>query len=194
MFGVPRNESQSFGESIDENPTERLFEHLCVKRPRLTAGEVKGHLKILKMQDVLDVLAESKEVKDNSPLKALWEDLEIAARVCNLLNKKHTSRIRCWRHLGNKLGVRKDTLDTFSNEGEMISPTEVLIRHLGAARPSLVMADLIWALERIGRTDTFSVVEVYFPDGHMSRFLDSARVYFGYPQQQVTPSPFETEV
>lgn len=129
-------------------------------------------------------------MKDNSPLKDLWEDLEIAARVCNLLNKKHTSRIRCWRHLGNKLGVRKDTLDTFSNEGEMISPTEVLIRHLGAARPSLLMADLIWALERIGRTDTFSVVEVYFPDGHMSRFLDSARAYFGYPQQQVTPSPY----
>jgi len=61
MFGVPRNESESFGESIDENPTERLFEYLCVKRPRLTAGNVKEHLKILKMQDVLDVLAESKK-------------------------------------------------------------------------------------------------------------------------------------
>lgn len=102
-------------------------------------------------------------MKDNSPLKDLWEDLEIAARVCNLLNKKHTSRIRCWRHLGNKLDVKKDTLDTFSNEGEMISPTEVLIHHLGATRPTLIMAHLIWALERIERIDALSVVEVYFP-------------------------------
>jgi len=102
-------------------------------------------------------------VKDNSPLEDLWEDLEIAARVCNLLNKRHTSRTRCWRHLGNKLDVKKGTLDTFSKEGEMISPTEVLIHYLAATRPSLIMADLIWALERIGRTDTFSVVEVYFP-------------------------------
>lgn len=103
-------------------------------------------------------------MKDNSPLKDLWEDLEIAARVCNLLNKKHASRMRCWRLLGNKLDVEKNTLDTFSNEGEMVSPTEVLIHHLGATRPSLTMADLIWALERIGRlTDVFSVVEGYFP-------------------------------
>ena len=61
MFGVPRSESQSFGESLDENPTEQLFEYLCHRRPRLTTGEVKKHLKILKMQDVLDVLAESEK-------------------------------------------------------------------------------------------------------------------------------------
>lgn len=61
MYGVPRSESESFGESMDENPTERLFEYLRVKKPRLTTGEVKRHLKILKMQDVLDVLAESKK-------------------------------------------------------------------------------------------------------------------------------------
>ena len=103
-------------------------------------------------------------MKDNSPLKDLWEDLEIAERVFNLLHKKHTTgRIRRWRYLGNKLGVKKDTLDTFSNEREMISPTEVLIHHLGATRPSLMMANLIWALERIGRTDAFSVIEAYFP-------------------------------
>lgn len=146
------------------------------------------------MQDVLDVLAESKKVEDNSPLKDLWEDLEIAARVWNLLNKKHTSRIRCWRFLGNKLGVKKDTLDTFSNEGEMISPTEALINHLGAARPSLIMAHLIWALERIERTDLLPVVEPFFPDGHISSFLDIARAQFGYPRQQITPRPTETTI
>ena len=104
-------------------------------------------------------------VKDNSRLTDLWEDLEIAARVCNLLNKKHTKGIRWWRLLGNKLGVKKDTLDVFTNEGEMISPTEVLINHLGVKSPSLIMADLIWALERIGRLtdDDLSVVEAFFP-------------------------------
>jgi len=103
-------------------------------------------------------------VEDNSPLKDLWEDLEIAASVFNLLNKKHTTgRIRCWRRLGNKLDVKKDTLDTFSNEGDMISPTECLINHLSATRPSLTMADLIWALEKIGRTDALSIIEDYFP-------------------------------
>lgn len=61
MFGVPQSESQNFGESIHENPSEKLFEYLCVKRPYLTTGEVKKHLKNLKMQDVLDVLAESKK-------------------------------------------------------------------------------------------------------------------------------------
>ena len=61
MFGVPRSESENFGESIEENPTQQLFEWLHVKRPCLTIGEVKEHLKILKMPDVLEVLAESKE-------------------------------------------------------------------------------------------------------------------------------------
>lgn len=102
-------------------------------------------------------------MKDNTPLKDLWEDLDIAARVCNLLNKKHTSRIRRWRHLGNKLGVKKEILDMFSKEGEMISPTEALINHLGGARPSLTMAHLICALDRIGRDDVIGMVEVFFP-------------------------------
>ena len=61
MFDVPRSDSQNFGESLDENPTERLFEYLCSTRPRLTIGEVKEQLKILEMQVVLDVLAESKK-------------------------------------------------------------------------------------------------------------------------------------
>lgn len=60
MFGVPRSESEYFGESIQENPTKELFDHLHVKKPRLTIGELKKHLRIFKMQDVLDVLAESK--------------------------------------------------------------------------------------------------------------------------------------
>ena len=84
----------------------------------------------------------------------------------NLLNKKHTSRIRRWRYLGSKLGVTKPVLDTFSKEeGEIISPTEILINHLGAARPKLTMADLIWGLETIGRSDVHSVLEDYFPPG-----------------------------
>lgn len=61
MFGVPQSESQNFGEAIHVNPSEKLFEYLCVKRPDLTTGEVKKHLRNLKMQDVLDVLAESKK-------------------------------------------------------------------------------------------------------------------------------------
>ena len=103
-------------------------------------------------------------VNDSSPLKDLWEDLMIAARVCNLLNKKHNSMERRWRFLGNELGVKKDVLDQFSKEEEMnISPTAVLIHHLGATRPSLTMANLIWALDKIGRDDALSVVEHYFP-------------------------------
>ena len=61
MFGVSRSNSQSFGESLDENPAEQLLEYLWRKRPRLIIGEVKKQLKILEMQDVLDVLAESKK-------------------------------------------------------------------------------------------------------------------------------------
>lgn len=56
-FGVPRIESQNFGDSIDDNPTNKLFEYLNVKQPTLTIGEVKSHLK--GMQDVLDVITES---------------------------------------------------------------------------------------------------------------------------------------
>ena len=61
MFGVPRSESEYFGESIDENPAKELFEYLHAKNPYLTTGELKEHLWILKMQDVLDVLAESQK-------------------------------------------------------------------------------------------------------------------------------------
>lgn len=60
MFGVARSESQNFGESIDENPTKDLLEYLHITKPRLTIGEVKLHLKNLKMEDVLEVLAQSK--------------------------------------------------------------------------------------------------------------------------------------
>lgn len=104
-------------------------------------------------------------VSDSSLLKDFWDlDLEALASVCNLLNKKHTSgRIRCWRFLGYKLGVKKDILDDLAEEAEIISPTEVLIRHLGGAKPKLTMADLIWALETIGRwNDVRFVVEHYF--------------------------------
>ena len=59
MFGVPRSESENFGESIHENPTKQLFQYLRVKKPRLTTGELKELLRIHKMQVVLDVLAES---------------------------------------------------------------------------------------------------------------------------------------
>lgn len=61
MFGVPRSESQNFGESIDENPTKYLLEYLNSTIPGLTIGEVKLHLKNLKMEDVLEVLAQSKK-------------------------------------------------------------------------------------------------------------------------------------
>ncbi|KAL9989497.1 hypothetical protein ACROYT_G004056 [Oculina patagonica] len=37
-FGVPRSESQNFGDSIEENPTEKLFKYLKVKQPHLTIG------------------------------------------------------------------------------------------------------------------------------------------------------------
>lgn len=58
-FGVPRSESQNFGDSVDENPTDKLFEYLKVKQPHLTIGEVKQHLKDPKMKDVLNVISKS---------------------------------------------------------------------------------------------------------------------------------------
>ena len=60
-FDVPGSESDNFGESIDDSPTESLFDYLKVKKPSLTIGEIKKHLEILKMQDVLDVLAQSEK-------------------------------------------------------------------------------------------------------------------------------------
>lgn len=60
-FSVPRSVSQNFGDSVDDNPTEKLFEYLKVKQPRLTIGEVKKHLKDPKMKDVLDVISKSNE-------------------------------------------------------------------------------------------------------------------------------------
>lgn len=102
-------------------------------------------------------------MEDNSPLKDLWEDLDIAASVCNLLNKKHTRGIRWWRRLGNSLDVEKDTLDMFSNEREIIRPTQALINRLGAARPYLIMANLIWALDKIGRSDVLEMIKGFFP-------------------------------
>lgn len=60
-FDVPQSESDNFGESIDANPTERLFEHLKATKPGLTIVKIKQHLEILKMQDVLGVLAQSKK-------------------------------------------------------------------------------------------------------------------------------------
>lgn len=105
-------------------------------------------------------------VSDNSLLQDIWDlDLETEESVCNMLNKKH-NLTRRWRFLGYKLGVKKDVLDNFTEEPDIISPTEVLIRHLGGARPKLTMADLIWGLETIGRwNDVCFVVEVYFNAG-----------------------------
>lgn len=60
-FDVPQRESDNFGESIDVNPAERLFEYLKATKPGLTIVKIKQHLENLKMQDVLDVLAQSKK-------------------------------------------------------------------------------------------------------------------------------------
>ena len=60
-FGVPQSESDNFGESIDRNPAKDLLEYLQVTKPHLTIVDIKQHLEILKMQDVLDVLAQSKK-------------------------------------------------------------------------------------------------------------------------------------
>ncbi|KAL9989496.1 hypothetical protein ACROYT_G004055 [Oculina patagonica] len=134
----------------------------------------------------MDVISKSNKVRDSYLLKDFWDlDLDTETSVCNLLNKKHTCRTRCWRFLGYKLGVKTDVLDDFTKEPDIISPTEVLIRHLGGARPKLTMADLIWALETIGRwNDVRFVVDVYFnADGCISKFLESARAEFGGSKQ-----------
>lgn len=62
-FEVPRSESETFGDSIDDNPAKELFEYLNATQPRLTIGKVKEHLnqKDFKMKDVLDVITESKK-------------------------------------------------------------------------------------------------------------------------------------
>ena len=88
--------------------------------------------------------------------------------VYELLNaKQRTSKVLGWRHLGRKFGFNKKTLDNLSSpQGEIVSPTEALIRRLGGSMPWLSMADFIWALHGIGRNDALAVLDDYLPGKH----------------------------
>ena len=104
-------------------------------------------------------------VTDNNLLEEFFDkDLHAVMELCSVLNQRHGRLIRRWRHLGNKLGIKKIVLDTFSpHEREIISPTHALINYLGASKAFLTMQDLIFALHSIGRLDALGVVTNYFP-------------------------------
>ena len=104
-------------------------------------------------------------VTDNNLLEEFFDkDLHAVMELCSVLNQRHGILIRRWRHLGNKLGIKKIVLDTFSrHEREIISPTHALINYLGASKAFLTMQDLIFALHSIGRLDALGVVTNYFP-------------------------------
>jgi len=101
------------------------------------------------------------------------EDLDVMDNVYELLNaKQRTSKVLGWRHLGRKFGFNKKTLDNLSSpQGEIVSPTEALIRRLGGSMPWLSMADFIWALHGIGRNDALAVLDDYLPDGCIPNIL-----------------------
>lgn len=83
--------------------------------------------------------------------------------VCELLNKRQrTTKVLGLKHLGNRLGIEKETLDDLlPTQEETVSPTEALIRHLGGRKPWLTLADFIWALHSIDRNDVLVVLDVY---------------------------------
>ena len=65
-------------------------------------------------------------VKSDSFIKDLMEDLPVMDNVCELLNRKpQTNKVLWWKHLGNRFGIDKNTLDVLSSlQEELDCPTE----------------------------------------------------------------------
>lgn len=97
--------------------------------------------------------------------------------MCNRLNQLH-KRERGWKRLGLKLKIENHVLESISvNEDKDISYTKALFNHLSGYRVDLTKADLILALDSIGRKDTLSLIKDYIPDlgGVVDEFLERKR-------------------
>lgn len=98
-------------------------------------------------------------------IKDLIADLDVMDNVCELLNtRKRAVKVLGLKHLGKRLGIKKEILDDLLPvQEETQSPTEALIRHLGGKNPGLTLANFIWALHFIDRPDVITVLDVYLP-------------------------------
>ena len=108
-------------------------------------------------------------VTEGSLIKDLMADLDVMDNVCDLLNQKQrTNKVKGWRHLGTKFGMKKEILDDLSPiEEDLVCPTEALIANLGASKPWLTIADFIWAIHKIDRKDALDVLKVYLPGKYL---------------------------
>ena len=59
QLDIARKVFRTFESSTDENPTNDLFEWLCIHQPRLTIGELKSHLDDLQRPDVVVAISQS---------------------------------------------------------------------------------------------------------------------------------------
>lgn len=108
-------------------------------------------------------------VTESSVIKDLMGDINTMDNVCDLLNQKQrTNKVLGWKHLGDRFGIDKDTLDDLSpTQEELECPTEVLIRYLGGWKPYLTITDLVWALHKIDRNDALTVLDVHLPGRYL---------------------------
>lgn len=58
-LGVTRKTFKTFETSNTGNPTEEFFEIVKVKFPKLTVGELIGHLEAIQRRDVINAIQES---------------------------------------------------------------------------------------------------------------------------------------
>jgi len=104
-------------------------------------------------------------VSEGSVIKDLTAEPDVMDTVCELFNtRKRTTKVAGLKHLGRKLGIKMEILDDLLPKQEVAeSPTEALIRHLGAKHPSLTLENFIWKLHIIDRPDVHAVLDPYFP-------------------------------
>lgn len=104
-------------------------------------------------------------VTECSVIKDLIDDLDVMDNVCELFNtRKRAIKVQGLKHLGKKLGIKKEILDDLLLvQEETQSPTEALIHHLRGKNPGLTLRDFIWALHYIDRPDVITVLEAYLP-------------------------------
>ena len=98
-------------------------------------------------------------------IKDLIAEPDVFDTVCELFNtRKRTTKVSGLKHLGRKLGIKKEILDDLLPKREVVeSPTEALIRHLGGKNPSLTLENFIWALHFIDRPDVHAILDPYLP-------------------------------
>lgn len=174
-LGVPRTIFTSFETCSTDNPTEQLFDIVKARFPRLTVGKLIDHLNAINRRDVILAIKKSTTVKEDSFIKELIADIDVMDEVCELLNKKQrTTKVPGLKRLGHRLKIEKEILDDLlPTQEETVSPTEALVRHLGGRKPYLTLAEFIWALHAIERSDALDTLNVYMSDGCISNLLKS---------------------